>query len=75
MANLEGGLELSLAVVIESGAEEMVRNRAEELDIGIEEELPSGVLLLTVPSDSYDSFVQIPGIQSITLQDGMEIME
>lgn len=71
----EAATELQLAVVVESGADDAVREGLEATDSTIDRVLPSGVFLVTAPSNAYKSVVELPGVQAIATRTEMEIME
>ena len=75
LAALEERTALPVAIMVKSDAEEVVRERASELDVEIERVLPSGVILAEIPRESFDTFLETRGITSVTLQNEMEIME
>jgi len=63
---------LELVVVAESGAEGAIRDIPAAT---IDQELPSGVLLVTIPVRAFDSLTSIPSVQSVSFRDRMEIMQ
>lgn len=72
LRGLESRDEVELALVVESGT----RDHLEEVNsIAVDGELPSGVLLITVPAGEFDSLTAIPGVRSVSLRDQTEIMQ
>lgn len=70
-----GEESLDIAIVVREGGEESIEQYAEETDVEIDRILPSGVILVTLPDQEFESLVTRPEILSVTLRSEMEIME
>lgn len=65
---------MRLALVIQSGEVETIRERAREYGVTIDRELPSGVLLVSCPLEAGEQFIETEAIESVTKPDRMKTL-
>lgn len=75
ISEAEPGSEIEIVIVPSDESEDDVYRRVEEFDVKIERELPSGVLLVTSPTNVVSDFMSTSAIASVSLPDRMEIMQ
>lgn len=65
---------IRLALVVEDGAETEVQERVDGIGCSIERVLPSGVVLVEAPLDTLSELCELPGLESISPEDTMEVL-
>lgn len=63
-----------LALVIEDGVETEVQERVDRIGCSIQRVLPSGVVLVEAPLDTLSKLCELPGLESISPEDTMEVL-
>lgn len=64
-----------LALIVQAGEMEEIRERTREFGGSIERELPSGILLISIRGDKLNEFISTSAIESISTTDRMRILE
>lgn len=72
MAQATPGDELRVALVVESGREQELKDRADEYGFEVNRELPSGVVLVTMSGEGAEEFVSSDLIRSVSRPDRMK---
>lgn len=63
-----------LALVVDDGSDETVHRNVEQIGCSIERVLPSGVVLVEAPLDALAELCELPGLESISPTDTMEVL-
>lgn len=65
---------VELVLGVEKGTSENVEQRVKDLNGEVVEELPFSSLLVEMPENKVDSICTTPGIESVELDTGMEVL-